>query len=226
MHSQGVSRRKDGELVFYEASDTFLGRGVFQHAKTIRRLIAATGARTLLDYGSGKGRQYSDDVYQNGKKIAETLHEYWQIQNIACYDPGIVEDAGTLSVKYDGVIATNVLSLIPEEDIRWVVTLLFSRADKFVFCNVMDYASATFLPSGENACVTRRSSLWWRALFTAENKKYPNVRFCIAYGTRQVNSEGETINKLGYLHNCQDLSLSGKGDMPMKTSMTSSGDGP
>ena len=38
--------------------DTFPGTSLAPHVPRIKRLIEATGARTLLDYGSGKGQQY------------------------------------------------------------------------------------------------------------------------------------------------------------------------
>lgn len=38
--------------------ETFPGRSLPKEAPHIKRLIKRTGARTILDYGAGKGRQY------------------------------------------------------------------------------------------------------------------------------------------------------------------------
>lgn len=149
MHLEGVWRRKDDDVVKYSAMETFRGRGVFRHAKTIAKLIKGTGAKTLLDFGSGKGEQYTDDVFQNGKRIADSLHQYWNVQTISCYDPALTVDDSILNTSYDGVIATNVLDLVPEEDLPWHIDMLFDKSDRFVFCNVMDYPSKTFLPMGK-----------------------------------------------------------------------------
>ena len=207
LHTEGVWRRKGEDAIKYSAMETFRGRGVFKHAKTIFKLTHAMSAKTILDFGSGKGAQYSDDVFQNGKRISDSLHQYWNVQNITCYDPAIAIDKSALTHKYDGVIATNVLDLIPEEDLQWQVDQLFGRANKFVFCNVMDYPSQTFLPNGENARVTRKSSIWWRGLFAAANRNHPNVKYCIAFSSQRKDIEGQLISRTGYLHNCQDLPL-------------------
>ncbi len=208
MHKEGVWRRKGDEAVKYEAAETFRGRGVFSHAKTIRKLVRATQSGTLLDYGSGKGEQYTDDVFQNGERIANSLHEYWNVRNITCFDPAITDDLSPIEKTYDGVIATNVLDLIPEEDLFWVIELLFETADKFVFANVMDYSSQTFLPNGENARITRRSSIWWRGMFAAAARNRPDIKYCIAFGSRRPDNQGRLVNRTGYLHNCQDLGIS------------------
>lgn len=208
MHREGVWRRKGNEVVKYEAFETFRGRGVFSHAKTIRKLASATQSATLLDYGSGKGEQYTDDVFQNGERIANSLHEYWNVQNITCFDPAITDDRSPIGKSYDGVIATNVLDLIPEEDLFWVIDLLFESASKFVFVNVMDYSSQTFLPNGENARVTRRSSIWWRGMFAAAARNRPDIKYCIAFGSRRPDNQGRLVNRTGYLHNCQDFEIS------------------
>ncbi|OUR75362.1 hypothetical protein A9Q83_18240 [Alphaproteobacteria bacterium 46_93_T64] len=210
MHGHGVSRRSGNEVIDVAAHNTFLGRGIFRHINSIRTLIQVSGSISILDYGSGKGVQYTDDVLRNGKKVSNSLHEYWKVQDVACFDPGISDEDDALDKKYDGVIATNVLDLIPEEDLKWVVERLFSRANKFVFCNVADFPSPTSLPSGENARVTKRSSLWWRALFAEANKKHPEINYCIAFGTRRKKSDGEIVENTGYLHNCQDLSMPGE----------------
>ncbi|WP_169567466.1 hypothetical protein [Sneathiella limimaris] len=213
MHSDGVWRRKDGDVVKFTPLETFSGRGVFKHAKTIRKLSRATEAETLLDFGSGKGRQYTDEVFQNGQLVADNLCDYWQLKQVTCYDPALNDQDQALSKTYDGVIATNVLDLIPEEDLYWVTESLFQAADKFVFCNVLDYSSQTYLPSGENARVTRRSSIWWRGMFAAANAKKPHVKYCIAYGSQGRDRDGKVIRKTGYLHNCQDLRLSSEAQL-------------
>jgi len=210
MHQHGVSRRSGNDVIDVDAHNTFVGRGIFKHINSIRTLIKASAATSILDYGSGKGRQYSDDVLRGKKKVSNSLHEYWDVQDITCIDPGINDDRTALLRNYDGVIATNVLDLIPEEDLTWIVDMLFSRANKFVYCNVADFSSKTFLPSGENARVTKRSSLWWRALFSTAHKKYPDINYCIAFETQRKKADGELVERTGYLHNCQDLSMPGE----------------
>lgn len=207
MHNSGVSRRQENDVVHIKPERTFEGRGVFKHARTIGKLCWSTDARSILDYGSGKGRQYVDEVHQKNKKVAENLQEYWKVNSITCFDPAISTDQEIPDRRFDGVISTNVLDLIPEEDLPWVVDTLFERANKFVFCNVMSFPSDLFLPNGENSRVTRRSSIWWRGIFEEANKKHPDVRYCIAFGSKRRNKAGDLVDRFGYLHNCDDMEL-------------------
>ena len=45
------------------AERTFTGKSLPPHAIAIKKMVDASGARTLLDYGSGKGLQWSGQIF-------------------------------------------------------------------------------------------------------------------------------------------------------------------
>jgi hypothetical protein len=82
---------------------TFTGGSLLRHVPDIKELIDATGARTLLDYGSGKGQQYAARNLElpDGSRI-ETLADYWGGAFITSYDPAY-EPLSRLPVgRFDG----------------------------------------------------------------------------------------------------------------------------
>jgi len=208
LHSQGAYRRTKDGVVEFSARDTFSGRGVIRHVASIKKLADATTSASILDFGSGKGAQYAEDLQtKEGELIASSLHEYWNVSEITCYDPGVRDDPQALARRYDGVIATNVLDHIPEEDLPWIVDQLFSRANKFVYANMSAHAANAWLPNGENARVTRQPAEWWVDLFRSVAHYYPDIRFCLAFSKRQKDRQGNAETALTHFHTCPDLEL-------------------
>ncbi len=95
----------------------FRGFSLLPHVEAIKRLIDEHGATTLLDYGSGKGRQYTS-VVELGSRAC-TVPEAWGVEAPACYDPAYSRHSALPAGRFDGVICTDVLEHCPEEDIAW-----------------------------------------------------------------------------------------------------------
>ena len=208
LHSCGAYRRTKTGVVEFSARDTFTGRGIIRHVSSIQKLAQATRSKSVLDFGSGKGEQYVEDLRtKDGEVIASSLHEYWGVDEIACYDPGVRDDTSMLARCYDGVVATNVLDHLPEEDLPWILDQVFSMATKFVYANMSEYAANAWLPNGENARVTRRPVEWWVDLFRSVSHYYPNIRFCLAFARQQKDEQGNTEMALTHFHTCPDLEL-------------------
>jgi len=130
----------------------------------IKRLVDATGARTLLDYGAGKGMQYElgrIDVEENGEHRQLTVKEYWGVDEIVCYDPAYTPFSNLPARKFDAVICTDVLEHCPEQDIPWILDEMFAYANKFVFALAACYPAKKQLPDGENAHCTIKPAEWW-----------------------------------------------------------------
>jgi len=160
MHRDGDVRRGT------PAEQTFDGRSLPRQAPRIKKLIARTGARTVLDYGSGKGRQYLPaGIMENGVVRWNSMQEYWGVESIRCYDPGHLPFCVLPEGRFDGVICTDVLEHCPEDDLPWIVGELFGFARLFVFANVACYPAIKTLPNGENAHCTIRPVEFWRGLF-------------------------------------------------------------
>jgi len=160
MHRDGDVRRGT------PAEQTFDGRSLPRQAPRIKKLIARTGAGTVLDYGSGKGRQYLPaGIMENGVVRWNSMQEYWGVESIRCYDPGHLPFCVLPEGRFDGVICTDVLEHCPEDDLPWIVGELFGFARLFVFANVACYPAIKTLPNGENAHCTIRPVEFWRGLF-------------------------------------------------------------
>ena len=150
------------------AEQTFPGVSLTPHVKRIKDWIERTGARTILDYGAGKGLQYRPQkVLVNGAHVADGIAEYWDVDEVRCFDPGYAPHSARPEGHYDGVICTDVLEHCPEEDLPWILGEIFGYARHFVYLNVACYPARKSLPNGENAHVTVRPPQWWRKLVEA-----------------------------------------------------------
>jgi len=161
-----------------EPENTFDGRSLVPHCQTIRDLVGAFKARTLLDYGSGKGKQYGvvRIEFPDGR-VLNSIREFWGVDEIRCFDPGYAQFDKLPEGKFDGVICTDVLEHCPEQDLPWIVAELFSFARRFVFATVALYAAGKTLANGENAHCTLKPVAWWRDLIVATAASHPGVRY-------------------------------------------------
>src|SRR5688572_2477994 len=132
MHREGIPG-VSGEALY-------IGKSLVGHLPVIRSLIVVTGARDLLDYGSGKGRVYRERDIRLGDGVSvPSVQDYLGVSEIACFDPGVPEFDVFPSRQFDGVISTDALEHCPEEDISWIVEEMFAAAKKFVYANVASY---------------------------------------------------------------------------------------
>jgi SAM-dependent methyltransferase len=158
---------------------TFPGKSLPKQAPSIKRLIKATGAQSILDYGCGKGQQYLPRRMADPDEGIEypDIKSYWGVQSIQCYDPGYPPFMQLPSGKFDGVICTDVLEHCPEEDVPWILAELFSYATKFVFANAATFPAHKRLPSGGNAHCTIRPPRWWEDQFARAARTRPALSY-------------------------------------------------
>lgn len=164
---------------------TFAGASVLRHVTEIKKLIDESGAQSLLDYGAGKGHQYTwrDLELTDGTRIP-SLPEYWGVRDIALYDPGYEPLARLPSGAFDGVICTDVLEHCPEEDIPWILDEVFGFARRFVYATIASYSAIKTLPNGENAHCTIRPPDWWQGLLHGIAHRHPGIRYRVPVRTR------------------------------------------
>ena len=162
--SQYVQMHVCGEQFHHiPPAQTFAGQSLPRHARAIKALIDAHAARTILDYGSGKGQQYQPmPVRTDDGREFPSIPAYWAVDQIACYDPGFAPYSKLPEGKFDGVISTDVLEHCPQDDLPWIVEELFGYARRFLFANVACYPAMKRLSNGENAHCTIQSTAWWR----------------------------------------------------------------
>jgi hypothetical protein len=160
------------------AQQTFDGRSLPSQATRIKRLISETGARTLLDYGSGKGQQYDPRPFRvAGEGEWQGILDYWDVDEVRCFDPGYAPYSRLPEGKFDGVISTDVLEHCPQEDIDWVLEEMFGFAARFVFATIACFPAKKRLPNGENAHCTIQPPQWWRAAFELAAARQPAVHW-------------------------------------------------
>lgn len=168
----------------------FPGQSLLAQAARIKALIDRAAAKTLLDYGCGKGLQYKQrpvDVPEAG--VFPSIQEYWGVDNIALYDPCFVPHSFLPKGTFHGVICTDVLEHCPEDDIGWILREIFSYAEQFVFANIACFPAKKKLPNGENAHCTIKTAEWWRGHIDTLALEFPHLRYRVWIAS-QVEADG------------------------------------
>ena len=138
------------------AQGRFNGLTLLRYKDEIKRLCEETHALTVLDYGSGKGMQY---------KAFDPTDEWGAA--VTLYDPAVPGIDQLPSRPFDGVICTDVLEHLPEEDIATTITRLYELARLFLLVSICDRPSKKLLPDGRNCHVTVKPNKWWYDLMVA-----------------------------------------------------------
>lgn len=115
--------------VHHRESKTYSGSLMRPHVPYLSEMISRLGIRSALDYGCGKGEQYRwrDPYHAN-----QTVEERWGFE-VRKYDPCWPPYADEPDGRFDLVICTHTLALVPLSDLDWVIGRLFGFADKAVF---------------------------------------------------------------------------------------------
>jgi len=129
----------------------FWGRSVRHHLDAIANLVTSSGAETLLDYGCGKGHQYTQ----------KRCHSAWGNIKPTLYDPGVPELSNRPKGTFDGVICTDVLEHIPEDELDDVIGDLVGYAKMWCFMSICCQPARKTFPDGRNVHVTIQPKEWW-----------------------------------------------------------------
>src|SRR5688500_11294278 len=149
--------RSSGSLISAYAelhrTGRFPGFSIEPYIPKIAKLVRESGARTLLDYGCGQGKQYTEKRW----------HEAWGIMP-TLYDPAVPPFNVKLISWFDGVICTDVLEHIPEDELSAVITDLVAYARLWCFVSVCCRPAKANkdIPGVGNAHVTIRPPEWWQ----------------------------------------------------------------
>lgn len=131
----------------------FDGHSMLPHKEAIAALVRRFGAQTLLDYGCGKGWQYTK----------HRAHDAWGGLLPALYDPGCPGLDTKPEGKFDGVICTDVAEHVEPDGVNAFLATVFGHARWFVFWNISCKPAVKNLPvSGRNCHTLVRPPEWWR----------------------------------------------------------------
>ena len=93
------------------------GWAVKNYLSEIKYLTSQTDSKSILDYGCGKGMQYSHGfVVENGFKFYRNIESYWGVK-INLWEPGYAPLSMFPKEKSDGVISIDVIEHIAEDDV-------------------------------------------------------------------------------------------------------------
>ena len=127
----------------------FRGFSTLEHAEQIGNIIRETRSESILDYGCGKGHQYS--IHQ--------INDDWGAA-LRLYDPA-VPGFDREPEPADGVICCDVMEHIPETEVPIVLGKVLNLARKFVFFVICTRPSKKTLPDGRNCHLTVKPKEWW-----------------------------------------------------------------
>ena len=121
-------------------------------------LVKDTKAGTLLDYGCGKGLQYTK--WKHHEEIGVTEHD-------------VLPDG-----PFDGIYSTDVMEHIPKEHLQETFENIFSRAERFVFLAICTQPAIAVLPNGENAHCTVEPIEFWVSMVNkySPKKVYTHIK--------------------------------------------------
>lgn len=172
MHAQG--RPDTG----HNAKQTFSGVSLSDHIHPVAHVIKQSNAKTVLDFGSGKGKLYQQAPGFESDSRFKTMSEWGDVV-VACYDPGYEPFATPVEGQFDVVISTDVVEHIPEQDIPWVLDKIFAYARQSVYVVAACYPALKQLPDGSNAHCTLQPPEWWLDMMQQSARHFPEINWVL-----------------------------------------------
>lgn len=153
---------------------TFLGYSLSKWIVKIKKIIQNNNSNSLIDFGCGKGFLYNNK-FKIGEDEFENLSDFWKIQDIYLYDPGVERYSTYPNNKYDGVICTDVIEHIPEIDVINFIDKLFNLSNKFIFFVIATIPASKYFDDGKNIHLCLKNKNEWKKIFLDFKNKYPNI---------------------------------------------------
>ena len=167
-----------------EENTNYPGNNLKPQLHHIKTLVEDTKAKSLLDYGCGKGLQYTK---WNQHKELGVMPEL--------YDPAVPEYDILPKGPFDGVYSTDVMEHIPKEQLPETFNQIFSRAERFVFLAICTRPAIAILPNGGNAHCTVEPIEFWKTMI----EKYASKRVYTHIKTYGNCNNYEILNEDLYL---------------------------
>lgn len=182
-------------IAHHASSKTYSGKFLRPHApfvKEILQRLKCTGP--ILDYGCGKGTQYTWVSHGDDASIPKgmTLEQFWGWP-VVKFDPAWppFATAPPDGARFDLVLCTHTLGSIPIGDLPWVVDELIRRARKAVYIaeKIGPVQKRVF---SEPALMPRWSAAEWVTFL--RNRPHPGIEITLA--TREQKPEGVITQRI------------------------------
>jgi hypothetical protein len=150
MFSNKYKQTLSKSIEFHNKSVTWDGGGSYQYIKQLQEIIKQYNCKTMLDYGCGKGTQYSGDELDFAQLIG--------INSYNLYDPAYEKYKELPVGKWDLTVCLDVLPFIPEEDIDVVKNLMLSMTNTLCVVGLHSDLQAR---KSKKPFVCIKSEEWW-----------------------------------------------------------------
>lgn len=141
------------------------GTSIRRHTREFINFCKTYIPSTVLDYGCGKGHQYTK----------HNLHELANINMPTLYDPAIPQFSRLPQGTFDSVICTDVMEHIHQDECDKVLEEIFAYADHSVFFTISCNPAKKHFPDGTNYHVNCKPEEWWFATIKRLKPKHLKV---------------------------------------------------
>ncbi|MDA9621001.1 class I SAM-dependent methyltransferase [Pelagibacteraceae bacterium] len=166
------------------AQNTFDGRSLKFFFHSIKQVIDLTKSNSIIDFGCGKAKYYFEEIAINNKPYSDIIN-YWNINDVYLYDPGVKNFSKYPTRKADGVICVDVVEHIPESDVISFIEELFKLANKFVFIVIACYHAKKTLPDGRNVHLCVKSANEWKKIIRDIRPQFLNISPYVICATKR-----------------------------------------
>lgn len=154
---------------FQRENKSWDGKDAWRYHRPIKDVVDLHQGKTLLDYGCGKGTQWSRTTCFWPSVTEQTFTQYLGLDSVYRYDPCLPEVAmlPPADQKFDIVICTQVLTYIPDDDLQWVKKLLQQHTGRACFIGMHNIP-----PKGKKQIhnaeyfTAQRTEQWYRDQFS------------------------------------------------------------
>jgi len=153
---------------FQAENKSWDGKDAWRYNRPIKDVVVKHQCKTLLDYGCGKGTQWSQSTCFWPSTIEQTFKQYLELDSVYRYDPCLpeVNVLPPADQKFDIVICTQVLTYVPDDDLQWVKELLMSHTSKACFIGLHNIQPKGKKQIHESKYFTaNRTEEWYREQF-------------------------------------------------------------
>lgn len=152
-----ISKEYLSQVQQLHASDSSWGTSGQRYAKDVYNLICSYEAKSVLDFGAGKGGLL-DAV---SRLLDEASLDNSHPVKLTNYDPAVPGFDELPASKYDLLVSTDVLEHIEPEHLDAVLKTMASLTGMAAFLVIHTGPAKAVLPDGRNAHLIQRSPTWW-----------------------------------------------------------------